>query len=471
MEIVAPPTTASVDRLMSRAAPSPSGVAAGLAPKNLGIIHTPQASGWNAGLVHSPMVFWDHASQRWGMVYTGYSNTNQATAVGKIGLRWSNDLIRWTEDAASPILAAAASGPDTGGVTAPYMWVENGTYYLYYLGFTLVGIERGVKSLCLATASSPTGPWTRQGVKVASGVAPWAAEAVWHPSIVLRNGTYYMFLNGNLAGGAEGGVGYLTADSIAGPWTAYQGASLLTLGTGGGLDYPDGATIADPSVWRAGDYWYMAYQGISNYYQQITDNLAWTTDAEFPLNWRKHPQNPILNPDFGADAAYSGGGRPFILPLEHGHYHFYTAEIGNNRMGIALAVRDVADAGPWQYVAGGGAAAPNAFVSDFFPQFLNSFGNFGSGQGTFGPVRYRRHGDNLQLAGIAAIPASGNDIFTLPHDMRPVLAQSFRVPSGIWGGAAGSIGFTVGSTVGIDRASMTVANSTWVMVNVTVGLL
>ena len=123
---------------------------------------------WDGGMVESPAVWYDDATKRYGMVYTGYDlrfpERRGYKSVGgpRIGLAWSDDLMTWEKDPRSPILSAneTAGSPDEAGVTGPFMWLEDGTYYLFYFGTTEAGYEGGRKTLNVATSADLV-TWTR----------------------------------------------------------------------------------------------------------------------------------------------------------------------------------------------------------------------------------------------------------------------------------------------------------------------
>lgn len=278
---------------------------------------------FDANMVESPVVWWDQSEGQWGMVYTGYSAASQ----GSVGIAWSPDLLTWTK--AGQILAPTGvpGDPDQGGITGPYMRYEDGTYYLFYIGLTEVGYESGVKSLCLATASSSTGQWTRHGTVIAPLAGPWRAGAIYHASIVLVDSTYYMFFN---ASASIETIGYATASSLLGPWTVDDVNSPVVTVSASGWD---SGWVGDPSIYKVGTTWYMAYYGYGD--GTARDGIATTTEAAFPLGWVKYAGNPVLSPSETYDSTYAH--KPFIVNHEGRHYHYYTA-VGSAGRVIALAV-------------------------------------------------------------------------------------------------------------------------------------
>ncbi|MFN2483569.1 MAG: glycoside hydrolase family 43 protein [Candidatus Limnocylindria bacterium] len=61
-----------------------------------------------------------------------------------------------------------------------------------------------------------TGEPTNLGVR---DDAPWEGRVIEAPSILLHDGTYYLFFSANSYAGADYAVGYATADNLLGPYT------------------------------------------------------------------------------------------------------------------------------------------------------------------------------------------------------------------------------------------------------------
>lgn len=292
------------------------------------------ASAFDEYRVESGVPFWDAASQRWGMVYTGYTS---GTPIGSVGLAWSDDLRTWDKDASNPIFERNPSAGtwDHGGVTGPVVWVEDGTYYLFYIGFDEPGYEVGTKQVGLATASSLTGTWTRDASNpvLTPGGGGWRDSDVYHVNIQKHRGVYYLFVNAKGADGLER-IGYATSTSIAGPFTwGNSDAAVLDVGTTGAWD---DNKVGDPSVYRMGDKWYMAYFGFDGTTAQ--DGLAYCDDADFPDGpWTKHENNPILTPGVTGSFGDNFCHKPHIIRVGGKHFHFYTTD-GTGGRTVALAV-------------------------------------------------------------------------------------------------------------------------------------
>jgi predicted GH43/DUF377 family glycosyl hydrolase len=287
-------------------------------------------------IVESPMIWWD-SDQKYHMIFTAYSDAT-GTMIGTHGHATSLDLVTWIPDTTAFFTASGTAGaPDEKGVTGPYLVKQDDIYYLYYIGMTEEGYETGTKSLCLATSSSLSGPWTRHGAIIPLGTigtsSAWRHDAIYHPSIVEKNGMYYMFFN---ASGLVGGVtreriGYATSNNLL-DWIVDDVNSPIVDGVDG--SWHDGIS-GDPSVYHDGSKWVMHFFGTGG---TASDGIAITTDADFPLNWQIASFNPVLvtTPN-GYDSMYAH--KPFIYFSSGKLYHFYTAvSLETSIRCIALAV-------------------------------------------------------------------------------------------------------------------------------------
>lgn len=299
-----------------------------------GIVVAKGAGGtWDADLVESPTVMYDPKSGKWAMVYVGYGTTTGAQRAG-VGLAYSTDGVTWTKVGSAAILphSGTPGAPDQNGCSGPVIFWDddNDQYVLYYIGLTATGYEAGTKSICYATATALTGPWTRHGAVITTQPATWRANAVWHLCIVERDGTWYGFFNASDASDIES-IGYATAPSLTGPWTVDDTHSPVLSGSGSGWD---SLRAGDPSVRRIGDMWVMDYYGYNG--SSAADGIAVCPDAEFPLGpWNRYSGNPVLSPG----AAYDGlfAHKPFVIYKGGILFHYYTAVSASNVRQIALA--------------------------------------------------------------------------------------------------------------------------------------
>lgn len=131
----------------------------------------------------------------------------------------SKDLCNWEE--IGPVLTERT--PDTwdeAAIWAPFVFYENGLYYLYYTGVT----ETWTQSIMLATSNDPADPhsWVRRGMIF----QPSHPGAVWKldrsadcrdPFLIKIGEVYYLYYTGR---DQEGGIiGVASAPTPIGPWT------------------------------------------------------------------------------------------------------------------------------------------------------------------------------------------------------------------------------------------------------------
>lgn len=315
-------------------------VAAALSDIGVGLVKVGRvlnvgASGaWDSSMVEGGCVGLDPATGQYAMTYVGYQSV-AGVLTARAGLAHSPDGITWTKTG-TPILAGTGvtGDPDEGGVTGP-MWLhEDGVYYLFYIGLTQTGYEGGTKSICLATSTTGLeGPWTRHGAVISPSGTGWRGGAVWRPYVVKRDATYYLFFNANPTTGGER-IGYATATSLMGPWTVDDvNSPVLTVGPSGAWDYN---MVGDPVVRRIGDIWIMDYFGTNSAAGTANDGIAVTTDAAFPLGWKKLSLNPVLTSTPGT-YDQTGAHKPYTVHIGDALFHYYTA-IGIGGRTIALAI-------------------------------------------------------------------------------------------------------------------------------------
>ena len=166
----------------------------------------------------------------------------------------SQDFCHWTD--LGPILTERPAGAwDEFRVWAPYAYVEDGVYYLYYTGVT----QAYAQSIMLATSTDPSRPgsWQRQGMvfQPAHPDAVWAGFDAWSdcrdPTVVRAGDRYYLYYTGlDQSGGI---IGVATASSPIGPWTDW--GAMLTLPRA----MPESPTIA-----VYGGLYYLFYHSVGS---------------------------------------------------------------------------------------------------------------------------------------------------------------------------------------------------------------
>lgn len=306
---------------------------------------------WDAGMVESPVIWYDSTAHRFAMVYAGYARTRtdargyKAVARPQIGLAWSDDLLHWTKDPRNPIFGPSGvpGSPDAEGTPGPFIFPSHGTYYLFYFGTTSVGYERGTKTMNVATSRDLI-TWKRYAgnpIIVPAGDG-WRKDAIWHPNIVEHNGTYYLFFNasGVVQGHEEEYTGYAVSNDLL-HWQVMDAHSPLIVGSRKPGAWDASGRTGDPSVFFAGGRWFMAYYSWDG--TKAQDGIAWTTAREFPLGWRPAAQNPILKVGAAGSFDAQHAHKPFVVVHQNTYYHYYTAVATDQTREIAVATAPLED--------------------------------------------------------------------------------------------------------------------------------
>lgn len=131
----------------------------------------------------------------------------------------STDFCTWED--LSPIMQnRPANGWDDFNIWAPFVYEEDGTYYMFYTGVT----RDFTQSIMLATSINPADPksWTLQGMifqpdheSIFWQAGEWADCR--DPTVFKTGNLYYLYCTA--AGEGGGVIGLATATSIQGPWT------------------------------------------------------------------------------------------------------------------------------------------------------------------------------------------------------------------------------------------------------------
>jgi len=157
----------------------------------------------------------------------------------------------WTV-AADPILSEVAGSWESAFVSSPYVLMVNETFYMWYTGQGKTGSSTEKGAIGLATASSPVGPWTKYGINPIFIPKVTGRERGWLGSVQKINNTYYMWYGGEWA------VRLATAPTPEGPWTD-QGI-VLSRGKPGTWEYQ--AVLGESGVVYHQGLFHMFYSGM-----------------------------------------------------------------------------------------------------------------------------------------------------------------------------------------------------------------
>jgi beta-xylosidase len=106
-----------------------------------------------------------------------------------------------------------------------------------------------------AFSSSDLVRWTKHEKILDTARVKWARRAMWAPSIIEKDGKYFLFFGANdVHEGEVGGIGVAVADNPEGPFKDYLGKPLI-----GGIH--NGAQPIDQFVFKDKDQYYLIYGG------------------------------------------------------------------------------------------------------------------------------------------------------------------------------------------------------------------
>jgi hypothetical protein len=167
----------------------------------------------------------------------------------------SQDLCTWEN--LGPVLEGRVAGEwDELAIWAPFVFVENGVYYMFYTGVT----RNFTQSIMLATTLDPSAPasWVEMGVVF----QPEHQDMIWQAGqwannrdpMVLKSGDlYYLYYTAEDLGGPI--IGLATAAGLGGPWQDW----------GATLKLPAGSPMAEsPTVFIRDGIHYLIYSSFGD---------------------------------------------------------------------------------------------------------------------------------------------------------------------------------------------------------------
>jgi hypothetical protein len=146
---------------------------------------------------------------------------------GTVYVATSTDLASWT--VGSEMIGKGGAGRfDEGGVFTPDVLKEGNKYYLVYTGIdgAFPGALR--EKIGLATSSSPTGPFTKQGAILEPGSpGQWDAVLGGDTSFVKVRDEFRIYYTATAAGGHYKHIGYIYSSCPSGPFVKYSGNPVI----------------------------------------------------------------------------------------------------------------------------------------------------------------------------------------------------------------------------------------------------
>gem|GEM_PF-2790093 len=130
---------------------------------------------------------------------------------GGIGLAKSSDGIHWADVPGNPVFKKAATGWDSGEVSAPAVVRVGKTSYMFYLGET----DPTTVKFSIGLATSQDGiNWVRYGTApVLTPGAGWDGASLGGMSVLYRNGTFQMWYSALSSITGHWQIGYATSPS------------------------------------------------------------------------------------------------------------------------------------------------------------------------------------------------------------------------------------------------------------------
>lgn len=267
------------------------------------------------------------------MFHTVIANEGE-TVRKRIGLAVSDDLIHWQKR--GTILGVGPDGAwDAGGISAPFPFFHEATWYLFYDGFPEPGYEQGKSGIGLAT-STDLHTWTRISpdpvLALPENPEAWDAKNLYQ-CFVMRgpDDRFWMYYNAGNQYGAEQ-IGLAFSDDFIN-WQRYPESPIIT--NGARQPGTDWCIAGDPWIETIEGRYHMFYFGYDC--DHAREMVATSDDG---LNWQKSRWNPIL--EIGEPGTYDDGHahKPCLVLHDGVWYHFYTSEgtvNGSTTRGIALA--------------------------------------------------------------------------------------------------------------------------------------
>jgi predicted GH43/DUF377 family glycosyl hydrolase len=275
-----------------------SGITINLTPyEGNPILEKGPSSSWDGQSIHDPSVVYHD-----GLYHMFYVGDRSGWTGGAVGYASSVDGKVWEEYASNPVLEGDGTGFDSKAVVGILATVEGDTWVLYYLGQEMYG-SMTRSGIGRATASDPTGAWTREEDPVLTPGSPgeWDDRGVAAASVIATEEGYVMYYEGgDLVGDANIMIGMATSlDGIT--WTKYDDPAttespyaesdpVLQVGLEGWTM----SSISGCSVRQTTDGWEMFYSekgwsmdnAVPAYrigYATSFDGIHWTKYSGFPV--------------------------------------------------------------------------------------------------------------------------------------------------------------------------------------------
>ncbi len=173
------------------------------------------------------------------------------------------------------VLAPSPTGWDSGEVISPSLIIDQGTYYLFYEADD--ASRPGNRAVGLATSTNPTGPFTKHpNNPILTPSQPWEGNIVGTPAITKIGATYYLFYHGFSDGKDRGGVAY--SNNLL-SWTKEANNPILDTGPASSWD---SEKVAPSDVYSSATSLWVFYEG----YNGTSWRIGLATGTQDPTDRR-----------------------------------------------------------------------------------------------------------------------------------------------------------------------------------------
>ena len=260
--------------------------------ENNPVLELGSGGAWDSQSIVAPSVVYVD-----GTFYLFYLGSGPGN-MGAIGYASSTDGVNFTKYAGNPILAGDGSGFDADYAGYPAVWVDDGTWTIYYTGWA----SGGQTEIGRATALAPYGPWSRNYNPVLSPGSYWEWDGaqIYSDNVVRTDSGYALYYTGDSYPAARYYIGMATSpDGLV--WTKYndpgtpnapyaESDPVLSPGLPDTWDY---RWILRSSVRQTAGGWEMLYGGFDPLLLSSAIGYATSPDG---IHWTKEEYNPILHP-------------------------------------------------------------------------------------------------------------------------------------------------------------------------------
>lgn len=175
--------------------------------------------------------------------------------------------------------------------------------------------------------------WTKHSSILDTSAVKWAKKAMWAPSVIRKDGKYYIFFGANdVHEGEIGGIGVAVSDRPEGPYKDMLGKPLIN-------EIVNGAQPIDQFVFKDGDRYYMYYGGWRHCnVVQLNDDFTGLVPFEDGSLYKEiTPENYVEGP---------------FMFIKNGKYYFMWSEggWGGPDYCVAYAIAD-SPFGPFKRIA------------------------------------------------------------------------------------------------------------------------